>query len=129
VFTKKRIIKKLKIYVSPEIENIIRKHCTATKKKEKFFRSFICCVKYLYPPYTDKRIEDSDFVPMNMKLLRTLVSEQESKTIMENLVNLNILETDGIIGEKSNGYKIKDMVIRVEITRSERSQTIGENHE
>jgi hypothetical protein len=68
----------LKIYVSPEIENIIRKHCTATKKKEKFFRSlFICCVKYLYPP-TDKRIEDSDFVPMNMKLLRTLVSEQEN---------------------------------------------------
>jgi hypothetical protein len=46
-------------------------------------------------PYTDKRIEDSDFVPMNMKLLRTLVSEQESKTIMENLVNLDILETDG----------------------------------
>jgi hypothetical protein len=85
----------LKIYVSPEIENIIRKHCTATKKK-KFFRSlFICCVKYLYPPYTDKRIEDS-FVPMNMKLLRTLVRTR-IKTIMENLVNLDILETDGII--------------------------------
>jgi hypothetical protein len=31
------------------------------------------------------------------------------------------------MGEKSNGYKIKrQVVIRVEITRSERSQTGGE---
>ena len=45
-----------------------------------------------------------------MELLRTLISEQESKAIMENLLELNILETDGIyiIGEKSKGYKIKD---------------------
>jgi hypothetical protein len=111
VYQIKIIIKKLKIYVSPEIETIIRKHCNETKKRKDFLEHYLFVVSNIYiRPYTDKRIEDSDFVAMNMKLLRTLVSEQESKTIMENLVNLGILETDGIIiiGEKSNGYKIKD---------------------
>jgi hypothetical protein len=103
--------KKLKIYVSPEIENIIRKHCTATKKRKDFLDHYLFVISSIYiRPYTDKRIEDSDFVPMNMELLRTLVSEQECKTIMENLVNLDILEKDGLIirGKKSQGYKIKD---------------------
>jgi hypothetical protein len=47
---------------------------------------------------------------------------------MENLVNLDILETDGIIiiGEKSNGYKIKDKWSFAWKLQSERSQTIGE---
>jgi hypothetical protein len=63
----------LKIYVSPEIENIIRKHCTATKKKENFLDHYLFVVSNIYiRPYTDKRIEDSDFVPMNMKLLERL---------------------------------------------------------
>lgn len=103
--------KKLKIYVSPEIENIIRKHCTATKKRKDFIDHYLFVISSIYiRPYTDKRIEDSDFVPMNMELLRTLVSEQESKTIMQNLVNLGILEKDGLIirGQKSEGYMIKD---------------------
>lgn len=59
-------------------------------------------------PYVDKRIEESDFVPINMELLRTLISKQETEVIINNLVKLGILETDGriIAGVKSTGYKI-----------------------
>lgn len=101
----------MKIFVSQEIEIIIAKHCADTKKRKDFTWHYLYVISSIYiRPYTDKRIEDSDYVPINMELLRTLISEQESKAIINNLVELNILETDGIyiIGEKSRGYKIKD---------------------
>nr|WP_315195365.1 hypothetical protein [uncultured Flavobacterium sp.] len=45
-----------------------------------------------------------------MKLLRTLISKESADQIIEDLLKLNILETDGIyiIGQKSRGYKIID---------------------
>lgn len=82
-----------------------------TKKRKDFTSHYLYAVSNIFiRPYTDKRLEGSDFVPINMELFRTLVSEQESKPILDNLVKLNIIETDGIfiIGEKSKGYKIND---------------------
>lgn len=101
----------MKIFINPEIESIISKHCADTKVRKDFTSHYLYAVSIIFiRPYIDKRIDDADFVPINMELFRTLVSEQESKSIMDNLIKLNILESDGIfiIGEKSRGYRIND---------------------
>lgn len=103
--------KKLKIFINKEIETIISKHCSETKIRKDFRWHYLYIVSNVFiRPYTDKRIQNSDFVPVNMKLLRTLISKESADQIIEDLLKLNILETDGIyiIGQKSRGYKIID---------------------
>jgi hypothetical protein len=101
----------LKIFINPEIEAIISKHCAETKIRKDFSSHYSYVVSNIYiRPYTDKRIENSDFVPVNKELLRKLISKQETEIIIDNLVKLDILETDNIyiIGKKSRCYKIND---------------------
>lgn len=101
----------MKIFINPEIETVIATHCKKTKCRKDFTSHYLYVVSNIYiRPYTDKRIDDSDFVPLNMELLRTLISKQESEIIIDNLVKLGIVENDGlsIIGVKSRGYKIID---------------------
>lgn len=99
----------MKIFINSEIETIISKHCQETKRRKDFSSHYMYVISNVYiRPYVDKRIEESDFVPINMELLRTLISKQETEVIINNLVKLGILETDGriIAGVKSTGYKI-----------------------
>lgn len=101
----------MKIFINTEIETIISKHCIKTKRRKNFRWHYLYVISNIYiRPYLDKRIEDSDFVPLKMELLRELISKQETEIIIDNLVELDILESDGIfiIGEKSRGYKIKN---------------------
>lgn len=95
----------------PELETIISQHCAKTKIRKDFTCHYLYVISNIYiRPFVDKSIEDFDYVPINIALLRTLVSDMKAESILDDLIGLNILESDGkvIRRKKSNGYKIKD---------------------
>lgn len=99
----------MKIFVNEEIEDVIRKHCKENKIRKDFAWHYLYVVSNIFMrPYMDKSVQDFDYVLINIKILRELISHTKASTIMDDLLKLNILETDGIIiiGEKSKGYKI-----------------------
>jgi hypothetical protein len=76
------------------IENIIRKHCTATKKENFLDIIIICCVRSISARTRIKELK----IPILNEHETTperCPAQQESKTIMENLVNLEILKRMG----------------------------------
>jgi hypothetical protein len=71
-------------------------------KKERFHKPLsVCNIKNFIRRYTDNRIKNSDFVPVNIVRSRSLLSNPEA--IIDNHIKLGILETDGryIVDEKS----------------------------
>ncbi|PJJ09589.1 hypothetical protein CLU83_2953 [Flavobacterium sp. 1] len=101
----------MKIFVCPEVEIIISKHCAVTKIRKDFTSHYLYVISNIYVrPFVDRSVEDSDYVSINMQLLRTVVSDLKAESIINDLIYLNILETDGKIirGKKSRGYKIID---------------------
>lgn len=99
----------MKIFTSKEINNIIEDFCRTTKvnKNYEWHYKYVVAIIYMYP-YVDRRFLESDFVPINLHILRKQISHNHSSNILNNLILLGILESDNdpIEGLKSTGYRI-----------------------
>ncbi len=99
----------MKIFTTKKIQEIITQHCKETKKIKDFTFHYLYVVSNVYMrPYTDRRYSENDYIPLNMNLLEELISKREAKKVIDNLINLNLLETDNkvIRGYKSKGYRL-----------------------
>lgn len=99
----------MQIFTSDYINSKIDRICLDTKVKKDFswhYKFLISCI-YL-TPYTDRRYNIDDFVPVNFKILESLISKQEISNIVGNLITNNVIECDNEIvrKRKSKGYKI-----------------------
>lgn len=99
----------MKIFTSAEIDKQIETYCKLNKKRKNFsdHYKFVVSVVYLMP-YVDRRFSENDFVFINQKRLRNLISEQETNNILNNLIEWGIIECDNhfIKKEKSKGYRL-----------------------
>jgi hypothetical protein len=101
----------MKIYVTPSITSKVKEICDITTKRKRFDWHYLYVVSTLRMiPLMDRRIQKEDFVSLNMDLLERLISKQEATTIINNLIDNGIIETDNIVirGEKSRGYRFTE---------------------
>lgn len=106
----------MKIFTHHDYTTIIRDFCKqkiSDKVNKKDFTShyeFIISHIFLNH-YIDRRYKQGDFVNINSIIAKKLISKQEFKTIMKDLVQLNIIESDCtyIVGEKSLGYRLLEV--------------------
>lgn len=106
----------MKIYKHKDYSKIIQDFCTnkittnkVTRKGKDFTSHYEYIISTIYIlPNTNKSINKGDFISINAHLGMSLISFQEFKTIMQDLCDLNILESDNqyIAGEKSKGYRL-----------------------
>lgn len=100
-----------KIYTTPTVTQAIKELCDSTTNRKRFDSHYLYIVSNIRIRHIlDRRYLKTDFVPINAKLLETIISKQESTEIMKNLVTIGILETDNIIiaGSKSRGYRLTE---------------------
>lgn len=79
-----------------------------TKRKNFTFHYLYVINKIRHTQIFDKTKTDQTFINLSIELLRKTISERECSTILENLIDKNIIECDNIriIGKKSYGYRI-----------------------
>lgn len=103
-----------KIYTTPRITSIIKSICDqdiASGRKKRFDWHYLYVISNIRLRHIlDRRFQKDDYAPINMELLRTLVSQSEAETIIKRLISNNIIETDNIIirGIKSRGYRLTE---------------------
>lgn len=100
-----------KIYTTPEITTIVKELCNSTKNKKDFSWHYLYIISNIRMRHLlDRRYLKEDYVPVNVELLRTIISKQESNSVLKNLIKLGILETDNIIiaGSKSRGFRLTE---------------------
>lgn len=100
-----------KIYTTPEITKIVKELCDSTSRKKRFDYHYLYVVSNIRIRHIlDRRYLKTDFVPVNLDLLRTLISFQEATAILDNLITVGVLETDNkvIVGTKSKGYRLTE---------------------
>lgn len=102
----------MKLYTTKTIKAEVAKICSQDIKngRRKRFDS-----QYLYVIHTlrikaviDRRFNEDDYFPLNLELLRSILSDKEADNILKNLLTVGIIETDGkAFDGKSRGYRIK----------------------
>lgn len=101
----------MKIFTNKTILDEVTTFCKTNKKRKDFTFHYLYVTSVVYlSPYTDRRYQVNDFVPINFELLETLISKQECANALKNLLDMGILETDNkvIRGAKSKGYRITE---------------------
>lgn len=121
------------IYTNNRIKREIREITKNDGFEKDFYYHYLFIVSHIRTaPFLDRRFNNGDFIPLQMKLLKKLVSYDYAHVFLNNLVNAGILRCDNyyVRGLKAKGYKVteeftneKYYVIECEDTKLKRKVT------
>lgn len=110
------------IYSNNSIIESVKSISRADEFEKDFYYHYLYIVSHirLYP-ILDRRFSSEDFIPIQMKVLKKLVSYDYAHKFLKNLIEGGILKTDNfyIKGLKSRGYKLEDKFKREKFFRVE----------
>lgn len=98
------------IWVNPELVIFIRQKLRRKKiRKDFLFHYLYLCSTIVYLKHVDKRFETSEFVPINYKMMTSIISRDHYIEIIENLKDWGVIELNKSYqnGIRSKGFKLK----------------------
>lgn len=101
----------MKFYTNTYIDNILN---NTIDSKYLFHYLFIITYIRTYR-FKDRRYSKEDFVPMNIKTLRKLISHDHTIQFVKELIDLGLIETNSIFSRKkhiSTGYRLSEEVLK-----------------
>lgn len=99
------------IYTNNKLNSKIGKISAFDDFDKDFYYHYLFIVSHIRTyPFIDRRFDKDDFIPIQMKVLKKLVSYNYAHIFLNNLVEHGVLKTDNyyVKGLKAKGYKICD---------------------
>lgn len=96
------------VFVTPGLVSFIRQILRGKNKKKFLYHYLYLCGKISYLKHIDKRFENEEFVPVNYKVMSSIISRRKYLEIISDLVNWEIIEFTPSyqVGSRSKGFKL-----------------------
>lgn len=101
----------MKIYINPEVKTEIEKINNLENSRKNFVWHYLYIIHHIATyRIKNSKFKDEEFVPINVKNLRTKISYNKCSKFLTDLVKYGILKTDNyyLVGVKAKSYKLSE---------------------